>query len=178
MLEYLASWINSIAPSVNLPTWPSITEMNANPVIARKGCLLLTDDFFEIPKCFITYGENNIIAADSKELTGPRTLMHNYYHHSQLIAKGWKEGFHSINFPINEYGGHNQDFKYMGKTIPLCCQDFNKIVANNLLTTVNGKQAETLKINFDIFNGKAKADWQVKTLYMRDLIYQYIYDGR
>lgn len=169
-------WINDNL-GVRLPTWPTVPDDAPNPVVSRVGCLLLTDDFFAIPKHFIVDPTTIHITPNSKYICSPATLMVNRYGYSSMTNMGWVGGFHSINFPVNIQGGHNQYYTYKGKTIPFCCSDFVQVTDNNMINTFNGSQAELMKLNYNLYDGTAKVDYRVKTKYMNDLTAQYTYDG-
>ena len=163
----------------NIPTIPVIQPVNFTIIENRIGVLILSQNYFEVPKTFIVDPKNDYkVSVESKLLEAPMTLMNNVLQVGSVNNAGWPEGFHSIEFGQNEYGGFNQYYIYRQKTIPLCCEDFVSLLNKNIIQTYDGKIAEIMNLNWNQYNQTATIDYRIKTQFASNLTPKYIYDGR
>jgi len=176
-LNAIISVINLVG--ANIPTIPLIQPANFSGIQNRIGVLMISSNYFEIPKTFIVDPKDDYKVLNiSKLLESPMTLMNNPRDITALNNMGWNEGFHSIDFGQNEYGGFNQYYIYRQKTIPLCCEDFVSLLNKNIIQTYDGLPAEIMNLNWNQYNQTATIDYRIKKQFAANLTPKYIYDGR
>ena len=184
LVDAMIAPINAIIQVINffggtVPTIPSIQQVNVGSIDNRIGVMITSGNYFEIPKTVIVDPKDGYkLIANSKLLESPMVLMNNPTHLAELNTGGWPQGFHSIEFGLNEYGDTNQYYIYRQKTIPLCCEDFVSLLNKNVIQTYDGIPAEIMNLNWNQYNQTAVIDYRIKRKYATNLIPKYIYDGR
>lgn len=184
LVNAIAAGLNTIISVINLvgasiPSIPTITAANFTAIENRVGVMIISGNYFEVPKTFIIDPKDGYRLLNiSKLLESPMTLMNNPRHITLLNNKGWQQGFHSIEFGVNEYGDYNQYYIYRQKTIPLCCEDFVSLLNKNVIQTYDGIPAEIMNLNWNQYNQTATIDYRIKRKFASNLTPTYIYDGR
>tara|TARA_R110000868_G_scaffold68225_7_gene201772 strand:- start:3276 stop:5222 length:1947 start_codon:yes stop_codon:yes gene_type:complete len=184
LVNLIIDGINSITSvlsffGVNVPAIPNIPQASFSSIDNRIGVMITSGNYFEIPKTVIVDPKDGFkLIQNSKLLESPMVLMNNPTDLAELNAGGWPQGFHSIEFGLNEYGDTNQYYIYRQKTIPLCCEDFVSLLNKNVIQTYDGIPAEIMNLNWNQYNQTAVIDYRIKRKYATNLIPKYIYDGR
>jgi hypothetical protein len=184
LVNLIVDGINSITSvlsfvGINVPSIPNIPQASFSSIDNRIGVMITSGNYFEIPKTVIVDPKDGFkLIANSKLLESPMVLMNNPTHLTELNTGGWPQGFHSIEFGLNEYGDTNQYYIYRQKTIPLCCEDFVSLLNKNVIQTYDGIPAEIMNLNWNQYNQTAVIDYRIKRKYATNLIPKYIYDGR
>lgn len=184
LVNLIVDGINSVTSvlsfvGINVPSIPNIPQVNFSSIDNRIGVMITSGNYFEIPKTVIVDPKDGFkLIQNSKLLESPMVLMNNPLHLAELNVGGWPQGFHSIEFGLNEYGDTNQYYIYRQKTIPLCCEDFVSLLNKNVIQTYDGIPAEIMNLNWNQYNQTAVIDYRIKRKYATNLIPKYIYDGR
>jgi len=184
LINAIATGINTITSvlsvvGINVPSIPTIQAASFTTIQNRIGVMIISSNYFEVPKTIIVDPKDGYrLSPISKLLESPMVLMNNPLQLPLLNSNGWPQGFHSINFGMNEYGDYNQYYIYRQKTIPLCCEDFVSLLNRNIIQTYDGIPAEIMNLNWNQYNQTATIDYRIKKKFASNLTPKYIYDGR
>lgn len=148
--------------SIPLPTIPSLPLMPPNIINQRIGAMLISTDFFGVPKVFVATSTGHV-DPNNQSYTSAKTL---------------SDRFHYVNYAIDTVNGdHNQYLTFHELEIPFCCSDFIKLKVNNLVTTSDGKIGRVDSLRWNPHLNIAIINYRVKEKFTNNLTQRFIIDG-
>jgi len=122
-----------------------------NTIQARKGMLIISQPFFNVPKVLNMQG--NRLAQNSRDGLSARYLWENYLNYDSFIEDNFKR----------------QRKVFEGIEIPFSYSDYKKVKENSYFITPNGKRGKFTSLEWIIEADRAEASFWVEDVYTRNL---------
>ncbi len=155
------------------------------------GHMLLTSNTTGVPKIFIAgppqsyapislsnwHGRNFTgvtVDPNNKQILGAAKLMKRFHFSNLPLAKtpGPPYTPQPINTPC-----FNQWIMYQDQLTEFCCADYQKVKANNIITTFDGQPARVDSLKWRVFTGQARLDYRINKQYTKNLKTSFVVDG-
>lgn len=163
VLSMISQMTGGSSPVFNFLLNPS------NPFAARIGMMLLSSDYTGVQKVLIVDSANKLVS-NNDTLTSAQYLMDNY--HFSNFAVRTKD---SNGVTKND---HNQWLTYTDKEIPFCCDDYIKLLNKNYGKTYDQKNMKVKSIIWSPYNDTARITYRVKEQFTKNLLNNYVINGK
>lgn len=142
-----------------------IAPFPPNPIQARIGMMLLSNDFIGVNKILVIDSSNKL-ASNNKTLTSAARLMDELHFTNFAIR--------TADTALNPKNDHNQWLIYTDKEIPFCCEDYEAVLKNNFIKTHDQKLAKIKSIVWNPYKSLARITYRVKEQYTKNFNQSYL----
>ena len=150
-LSILEEALNTFFEAANFALSALGASNITNTIQARKGMLIISQPFFNVPKVLNMQG--NRLAQNSREGLSARYLWENYLNYDSFIEDNFKR----------------QRKVFEGIEIPFSYSDYKKVKENSYFITPNGKRGKFTSLEWIIEADRAEASFWVEDVYTRNL---------
>ena len=150
-LSILEEALNTFFEAANFALSALGASNITNTIQARKGMLIISQPFFNVPKVLNMQG--NRLAQNSREGLSARYLWENYLNYDSFIEDNFKR----------------QRKVFEGIEIPFSYSDYKKVKENSYFITSNGKRGKFTSLEWIIEADRAEASFWVEDVYTRNL---------
>ena len=150
-LSILEEALNAFFEAANFALSALGASNITNTIQARKGMLIISQPFFNVPKVLNMQG--NRLAQNSREGLSARYLWENYLNYDSFIEDNFKR----------------QRKVFEGIEIPFSYSDYKKVKENSYFITPNGKRGKFTSLEWIIEADRAEASFWVEDVYTRNL---------
>ena len=150
-LSVLEEALNAFFKAANFALSALGASNITNTIQARKGMLIISQPFFNVPKVLNMQG--NRLAQNSREGLSARYLWENYLNYDSFIEDNFKR----------------QRKVFEGIEIPFSYSDYKKVKENSYFITSNGKRGKFTSLEWIIEADRAEASFWVEDVYTRNL---------
>jgi len=150
-LSILEEALNTFFEAANFALSALGASNITNTIQARKGMLIISQPFFNVPKVLNMQG--NRLAQNSREGLSSRYLWENYLNYDSFIEDNFKR----------------QRKVFEGIEIPFSYSDYKKVKENSYFITPNGKRGKFTSLEWIIEADRAEASFWVEDVYTRNL---------
>ena len=150
-LSILEEALNTFFEAANFALSALGASNITNTIQARKGMLIISQPFFNVPKVLNMQG--NRLAQNSRDGLSARYLWENYLNYDSFIEDNFKR----------------QRKVFEGIEIPFSYSDYKKVKENSYFITSNGKRGKFTSLEWIIEADRAEASFWVEDVYTRNL---------
>ena len=150
-LSILEEALNTFFEAANFALSALGASNITNTIQARKGMLIISQPFFNVPKVLNMQG--NRLAQNSREGLSARYLWENYLNYDSFIEDNFKR----------------QRKVFEGIEIPFSYSDYKKVKENSYFITPSGKRGKFTSLEWIIEADRAEASFWVEDVYTRNL---------
>ena len=150
-LSVLEEALNAFFEAANFALSALGAKNITNTIQARKGMLIISQPFFNVPKVLNMQG--NRLAQNSRDGLSARYLWENYLNYDSFTEDNFKR----------------QRKVFEGIEIPFSYSDYKKVKENSYFITSNGKRGKFTSLEWVIEADRAEASFWVEDVYTRNL---------
>ena len=150
-LSVLEEALNAFFEAANFALSALGAKNITNTIQARKGMLIISQPFFNVPKVLNMQG--NRLAQNSRDGLSARYLWEKYLNYDSFIEDNFKR----------------QRKVFEGIEIPFSYSDYKKVKENSYFITSNGKRGKFTSLEWVIEADRAEASFWVEDVYTRNL---------